>query len=120
MTTKKATGQPKVQVLEPGYVVALVLKESVAPLRCYVGQVQAVDEHGVRLTLVDWLIGEFLQWDFFAPWESITAAMVATPQHDVQHFGEEAGVFQVQCNHMAEGKLAMEQAVQEYRRHLRT
>ena len=33
-----------------GFLVALTLKEGAAPLRCYVGEVQSADEHGVRLT----------------------------------------------------------------------
>jgi hypothetical protein len=106
----------KYQSLKPGYVVALVLKEGIAPMRCYVGEVQNVDDRGIRLTLVGWIIGAFLSWDFFAPWESITAALVATPNHDIKSFGEEAGEFQLRCNHMGESKDAIEQAVTEYRK----
>ena len=80
--------------LEPGYAVALTLTPDAAPLRVYVGQVQTVDEHGVRLTLVDWLIGSFSGWDVFVPWSQITSALVATPDHDVPRFGDAAGDWQ--------------------------
>jgi hypothetical protein len=80
--------------LEPGYVVALTLRADAAPLRAYVGEVQTVDERGVRLTLIDWLIGSFCSWDLFAPWEQITSALVATPDHDVTHFDQAAGNWQ--------------------------
>lgn len=84
--------------LAPGYWVALVLVEGAAPLRCYVGQVQAIDERGVRLTLVDWVVGIPAGWDFFAPWPSILSALVATPQHDVKRFGERAAKWQEQMD----------------------
>ncbi|MBI4299256.1 MAG: hypothetical protein HY666_05815 [Chloroflexi bacterium] len=120
MATKKETTKKvptiKSQTLKPGYIVALVLKEGTAPMRCYVGQVEDLDDRGIRLTLVDWFIGAFLHWDFFAPWESITAALVATPNHDVKNFGEAAGEFQLRCNHMGESEEAIQQAVTEYRK----
>ena len=39
--------------IEVGYWMAVVLPKDTAPLRCYVGKVQAVDDYGVRLTLVE-------------------------------------------------------------------
>lgn len=74
-------------VLRPGDWVALTLKADAAPLRVYVGEVQAVADPGVRITLIDWLVGTACAWDFFAPWESICSALVATPEHDVGRFG---------------------------------
>jgi hypothetical protein len=88
-------------VLIPGFRVALALKEGSAPLRCYVGEVQVVDEHGVRLTLVDSLTGMFNSWDFFVPWSSITAALVATPDHDIEKFGKAAEDFRKRCASMS-------------------
>lgn len=93
-TTKPATPPKNQPTLQPGYWVALTLKPHTAPLRCYVGKVQGVDEHGVRLTLVDWVVGAAVNWDFFAPWESITSALIATPDHDVDNFGEAASNWQ--------------------------
>jgi len=40
-------------LLKVGWWVALTLKPNVAPLRSYVGQIQAVDAEGIRITLVD-------------------------------------------------------------------
>lgn len=89
--------------LHPGYVVAVTLKADAAPLRCYVGAVQAVDGHGVRLTLIDWFTGTADSWDAFFPWESITSALVATPDHAISRFGESAGNWQTACNAMIGG-----------------
>jgi hypothetical protein len=82
------------QTLAPGFWVAITLKPDAAPLRVYVGQIQAVDTHGVRLTLVDWLVGNASSWDFYAPWETITCALLATPDHDLGQFGERAADWQ--------------------------
>lgn len=65
--------------LTSGMVVALRLKPGTAPLRSYVGEVQATDEHGLRLTLVDWNVGMFNSYDFFVPWENIEVSYVAVP-----------------------------------------
>jgi hypothetical protein len=54
-----------------GDLVALTL--SASPERIYVGEVQVVDERGVRLSLVD-------SWDVFVAWEQIAWALVATPE----------------------------------------
>ena len=72
----------------PGYWVTLVLNSPVDRLTVYVGQVQAVDDHGLRITLIDWLIGYAASWDFFVPWSMIRASFIATPEHDVASFGE--------------------------------
>ena len=77
-----------------GYHVAMIVKPDAAPLKCYVGEVQAVDERGVRLTLVDWLIDEAVGYDMFAPWESITSMLICTPEHDLSHFGDHAAKWQ--------------------------
>ena len=39
--------------LEVGHVVALSVHRDSAPGACYVGQIEAMDEHGIRLTLLD-------------------------------------------------------------------
>ena len=57
--------QPLLQV---GWWAAVTVKEGVFPLRCYVGQVEAIGERGVRLTLVDWLTGTATSYDLFVPW----------------------------------------------------
>ena len=78
------------QSLEPGYWVALTLKPGAAPLRCYVGEVQATDERGVRITLIDWLTGRANSYDLFVSWENITSSLVCTPEHDLENFGRAA------------------------------
>ena len=101
--------------LEVGYAAAICLKPDTAPSRCYVGQVDDVDEHGVRLSLMDWMIGRPVGWDFFVPWENVDSVLVATPDHDVESFGEAAAEFQVRCEHIAEGPEAIEEAIKAYR-----
>lgn len=76
--------------LRVGFWVALTLKPDAAPLRCYVGVVQDVDDSGVRITLVDWLTGEPSGHDFFAPWSSVTSALVATPDDNLDSWSDAA------------------------------
>jgi hypothetical protein len=73
--------QPEAQArcLEPGFRVALRLRTGTAPIGCYVGIVVTTDEHGVRITLVDWLVGDFVSHEMFVPWSNIEMAYVATP-----------------------------------------
>lgn len=80
--------------IEPGYWVGLALSEAVSGSRYWVGQVQHVDERGVRVTLVDWLTGTASGWDFYAPWSNILGVHIATPDHDISGFAESAGQFQ--------------------------
>jgi len=98
---KKAEKAETPGVLKVGYWVALTLRPDVAPLRCYVGTVAEVDAIGVRLTLVDWFSGEATGHDFFAPWSSITSALVGTPADNLELFGKAASKWQSQ---MEEGK----------------
>jgi hypothetical protein len=64
MTTKTAGVK---QTLVPGFWVALTLRPDAATGRAFVGQVQVVDAHGVRITLVDWLVGDASGWDLYVP-----------------------------------------------------
>ena len=80
--------------IEVGYWMAVVVAKDTAPLRCYVGKVQAVDEHGVRLTLIDWITGSATNYDIFVPWKNLESALIATPEHDTSDFGEQAGKWQ--------------------------
>lgn len=98
--------RPEGRVLAPGYQVALVLRLGAAPSRCHTGRVREVDEHGVRLTLTHWAVGQASGWDFFAPWSSITAALVATPEHDLEAFDQAAAVFLERCKELAQGTTA--------------
>lgn len=73
-------------VFSVGYWVALSISDGIAPLRCYVGKIQAIDSHGVRITLVDWVTGSDAGWDLFVAWGDIKASLVATPEHDNENF----------------------------------
>ncbi len=84
----------KAHTLEVGYWVALSLRAGAAPLSCYVGQIEATDERGVRITLVDWIMGTASGYDLFVPWSEITAALVATPEQDEKGFAERASKWQ--------------------------
>jgi hypothetical protein len=99
MTTAAATPVTP-ETLKPGYWVALVLRPGAAPSRCSTGQIQEVDEHGIRLTLTHWAVEKTAGWDFYAAWSSITAALVATPDHDPVAFGEAAERFKERCNEL--------------------
>jgi hypothetical protein len=83
-------------ILEPGFWVALTLRANTAPLRSYAGKVQSVDAQGVRVTLVDWVTGTASDWDLFVPWHNLESALVATPDHATEVFGEAASRWQTQ------------------------
>ncbi|MFN8096222.1 MAG: hypothetical protein U0599_29085 [Vicinamibacteria bacterium] len=78
--------------LQVGWHVAVALREPVAGLACYVGEIQTLDEFGLRLTLVDWLTGAFSNWDHLIPWTNVLGAEVCTDKHDLQ--GWNPGRFQ--------------------------
>lgn len=82
--------------LAPGWAVAVALREPVSGLACWVGEIQALDERGLRLTLVDWIIGSFTGWDFFIPWDNVVAVKVATELH-MADAGKDFGEFQAAC-----------------------
>jgi len=88
------------QTIQKGYWVALTLKPESAPLPVYVGTVEDVDARGVRITLIDWFIETASDWDFFAPWDAITSALIATPKHDVRNFGKAAREWQEQMKRL--------------------
>ena len=75
------------ETIYKGNIVAVVLRPDAAPLRCYVGEVQAVDDRGLRITCMDWFIGQFSGFDVFAPWSQITAVQVATEEHSLEGDG---------------------------------
>lgn len=104
MAHKAHTVKPKAPTLDIGYWVAVVLPAGTAPLRCYVGEVQAVDSQGIRLTLVDWLTNTADSWDLFVPWHHVEAALIATPAHDLTYFFQQAALWQ---ERMKEGGVAL-------------
>jgi DNA-directed RNA polymerase subunit E'/Rpb7 len=58
------------------------------------GEVQATDERGVRITLVDFLVGLACQQDMFVPWSAIELAEVYTDEHSKGTFGEDQTRFE--------------------------
>ena len=91
--------EKKDNTLQVGYAVALTAKEGVAPFRCYVGQIEAIDQRGVRLTLMDWFAGAFTGNDLFVPWSNIDSCLVCTENHDLGLFLKRgAPKFQEQMN----------------------
>jgi hypothetical protein len=91
------TTDPKPRCFEPGFQVALRLRSDTAPQRAYVGEVVATDEHGIRVTLMDWAVDEFAGQDMYVPWENIEMAYVGTPRH---HFPDgEFGQWQEELSH---------------------
>lgn len=95
---KKKSAPKRQGAIEVGFFVAVALEPDSAPLRCYVGQVQALDDVGMRITLMDWIMGEPTGFDLFVPWSTIRSALVATPEHDYAGFLGAASQFQTAVN----------------------
>lgn len=68
--------------IELRQIVAITLPPGLSKSNVFVGRVQAVDEHGVRITLIDWITGTFTSHDAYFPWRNIELAMVATEDDD--------------------------------------
>ena len=83
-------------LFEKGWHVALNLGTEItgSTTNVLVGEVQAVDARGVRITLMDWLLGMPTGNDFYAPWSAIRSSLIATDQHDLGMFLEEASKWQ--------------------------
>lgn len=94
----KVPEQDQTKSIAKDWVVAIALREPVGDLACYVGEVQAIDDRGVRVTLIDWLIGMAVSWDFFVPWSNIAGMQVATQDHGTDRYNE-FGKFQTRCGH---------------------
>jgi hypothetical protein len=90
---KKPTKGPK-PLLKVGWWAALNLKPDVAPRRCYVGQIQAISDDGIRITLVDRISGLADGHDLYIPHRNIESALVCTEEHDFEGFGDDAGKWQ--------------------------
>jgi len=75
----------KITTIKPGYIVVLMTNLP-TKLKTYVGEVQEVDDMGVRITLVQWLTGTATGDDLFVTWPNIIGAAVATEDHDLSQF----------------------------------
>ena len=83
----------KPETIKMGYLVAVGLVPGTAPRNCYVGRVEAVDEYGVRINLVDWddkldtvRVG---MEDLFVTWASVTSILVCTEEEPKRRFLKE-------------------------------
>jgi hypothetical protein len=90
---KNENGGFKTELLKKGWWVAVTVKPGLFPLRCYVGEVWAVQEDGIVITTVDWLMGTASGWDLAIPWENFDGALVCTELHDKRRFGEFAATW---------------------------
>jgi len=80
--------------IEKGYWMALTTTPHSGPSLTYVGQVQAIDEHGIRLTLIDWPTRTAAGHDLFVSWKNLRASLIGTAKHDVNLFLESAEQWQ--------------------------
>jgi len=84
-----------------GWGVSIVLKSPVQKLLCWVGEIQAVDERGIRITTIDWVTGMMTGMDWWFPWSEIAAIEVATESHP----GWDPGLTQRQIQQSAEWEI---------------
>jgi hypothetical protein len=91
-----ATYVPSYTTLVQGQVVALALQRPVADEACYIGEVQATDARGVRITVTTGLLAGL---DYFAPWTNIEGALVATSAEHLN--GDELDGFQHEVRRQA-------------------
>jgi len=80
----------KTETIEPGYCVAVSLVPETAPNNCYIGLVEAVDGHGIRIDLVHWddkldMLGGYTE-SLFVPWTNINSILVSTEKQPTRRF----------------------------------
>jgi hypothetical protein len=80
----------KTETIEPGYCVAVSLVPETAPNNCYIGMVEAVDGHGIRIDLVHWddkldMLGGYTE-SLFVPWANINSILVSTEKQPTRRF----------------------------------
>jgi hypothetical protein len=80
----------KIETIEPGFCVAVGLEPGTAPNNCYIGLVEAVDEHGIRINLVHWddkldMLGGYTE-SLFVPWANINSVLVSTEKQPTRRF----------------------------------
>ena len=99
----------KPDAIRPGYYVALFMVPETAPCSSYIGLVQAADEYGIRINLVDW-DNELdrirrLTEDLFVPWFSITSMLVCTDEEPKMRFvRDKAPAWQADIESMITGQ----------------
>jgi hypothetical protein len=80
----------KAQAIQPGYCVAVHLTPETAPDCCYLGMVEAVDEHGILINLVHWddeldMLGGYTE-SLFVPWANINSMLISTDRQPTRRF----------------------------------
>lgn len=93
MAKKKSTA-----VLEVGWAIAVVMERPIGTGYCHVGEVQAIDERGFRITLMDWVVGQFIHDDFYIPWSNVRGMSICTDDHDFGLWSKDIGDYQKRIN----------------------
>jgi hypothetical protein len=80
----------KTETIQPGYCVAVHLVPETAPDNCYIGQVEAVDEHGILINMVHWddkldMLGGYTE-SLFIPWGNINSILISTERQPTRRF----------------------------------
>jgi hypothetical protein len=80
----------KMQVIQPGYCVAVHLLPDTAPENCYIGTVEAIDDYGILINLVHWddkldMLGGYTE-SLFVPWMNINSMLVSTEVQPTRRF----------------------------------
>lgn len=80
----------KLDTIQPGYCVAVHLLLGAAPESCYIGMVEAVDDHGIMINLVHWddkldMLGGYTE-GLFIPWDNINSILVSTERQPTRRF----------------------------------
>lgn len=80
----------KMQTVQPGYCVAIHLTPQTAPESCYIGMVDAVDDHGILVNLVHWdnkldMLGGYSE-SLFVPWANINSMLISTEKQPTRRF----------------------------------
>ena len=80
----------KTDTIQPGYCVAVHVLPETAPDNCYVGMVEAVDDHGIMINLVHWddkldMLGGYTE-GLFIPWNKINSILVSTETQPTRRF----------------------------------
>ena len=85
----------KPTAVKAGFYIAVGLVPGTAPRCCYIGQVQAVDEYGVRINPVEWEekldVVHVHTEDMFFPWVNISSMLVGTEHQPERRFVRDRG-----------------------------
>lgn len=80
----------RTDTIQPGYCVAVHLLPESAPENCYIGMVEAVDDHGIMINLVHWddkldMLGGYTE-GLFIPWNNINSILISTESQPTRRF----------------------------------